>query len=446
MNKLFTSLVLLLLLSPAAFPQIAVNQLPSGTTPGNSDYTICDQSGSTNKCLMSQLATYMSSTLSFVTSVGLSDGSTSPIYTISGSPVTAAGTLTETLNTQSANTVFAGPTSGLAAQPTFRTLVAADLASALASPGTIGGTTPGTATFSSLIAPGLGLNAVTPSLVGATGVYASAAGTVGLAAAGTYVATFSPSATTILEPVTLSAEQTTTLTGQTANTAVVGYLGQNTTAAASGLQQFYCEQLSGNGWGTTAPSSQAVAFQLCDEPVQGTTPTGNLVIQSSINGGAYSTNFSLNSVNGGLSIGASGTYSWSGSSASISQSGNGLLFVQGGSTSASMSGSKNIFNYPIVSAGTTFTVASGTGACATTSTLVGGQQAGDFLCTGTTGTSTATLTLRASTTAYTCWARDITNPTATVPTQTGAKSTTSVTLTLGTVTANDDIQFGCLGY
>jgi hypothetical protein len=37
-------------------------------------------------------------------------------------------------------------------------------------------------------------------------------------------------------------------------------------------------------------------------------------------------------------------------------------------------------------------------------------------------------------------------PTATVPTQTGAKSTTSVTLALGTVTTNDDIQFGCLGY
>jgi hypothetical protein len=64
-----------------------------------------------------------------VTSVGFSDASTSPIYAISGSPVTTSGTLTETLNTQSANTVFSGPTTGAAAQPTFRSLVAADIPS-----------------------------------------------------------------------------------------------------------------------------------------------------------------------------------------------------------------------------------------------------------------------------------------------------------------------------
>ena len=64
-----------------------------------------------------------------VTSVGLADGSTSPIYAISGSPVTTSGTLTFTLNTQTANYVFAGPTSGGAAQPSFRALVAGDLPS-----------------------------------------------------------------------------------------------------------------------------------------------------------------------------------------------------------------------------------------------------------------------------------------------------------------------------
>ena len=62
-----------------------------------------------------------------VTSVGLADGSTTPIYAVSGSPVTAAGTLTETLVTQAANTVFAGPTTGSAAQPGFRALVTNDL-------------------------------------------------------------------------------------------------------------------------------------------------------------------------------------------------------------------------------------------------------------------------------------------------------------------------------
>lgn len=63
-----------------------------------------------------------------VTSVALADGSTTPIYSISGSPVVSAGTLTFTLNTEPANTFFAGPASGAAAQPTFRTIVNVDLA------------------------------------------------------------------------------------------------------------------------------------------------------------------------------------------------------------------------------------------------------------------------------------------------------------------------------
>lgn len=64
-----------------------------------------------------------------VTSVAFSDASTTPIYSISGSPVTGSGTLTQTLSTQSANTIFAGPATGSAAQPTFRSLVAADIPS-----------------------------------------------------------------------------------------------------------------------------------------------------------------------------------------------------------------------------------------------------------------------------------------------------------------------------
>lgn len=64
-----------------------------------------------------------------VTSVALSDASTTPIYNISGSPVTTSGTLAFTFKTQSANTVLAGPTSGGAVQPTFRSLVAADIPS-----------------------------------------------------------------------------------------------------------------------------------------------------------------------------------------------------------------------------------------------------------------------------------------------------------------------------
>lgn len=59
-----------------------------------------------------------------VTLVGL----TMPaVFSVAGSPVTSTGTLAVTLATQTANRVWAGPTSGGAATPTFRALVAADI-------------------------------------------------------------------------------------------------------------------------------------------------------------------------------------------------------------------------------------------------------------------------------------------------------------------------------
>jgi hypothetical protein len=63
-----------------------------------------------------------------VTSVALSMPA---IFSVSGSPVTTSGTLTASLATQSANTVFAGPVSGGAAAPTFRAIDSADIAAAL---------------------------------------------------------------------------------------------------------------------------------------------------------------------------------------------------------------------------------------------------------------------------------------------------------------------------
>ncbi len=55
-----------------------------------------------------------------VTSVALA----APVeFTVSGSPVTTTGTLTFTKTTQTANFVWAGPTTGPVAQPTFRALV-----------------------------------------------------------------------------------------------------------------------------------------------------------------------------------------------------------------------------------------------------------------------------------------------------------------------------------
>ena len=84
-----------------------------------------------------------------VSSVGL----TMPAeFSVSGSPVTTSGTLTVTKANESANQVFAGPSTGSAAAPTFRALVPADYptfvasgashaAGAVPDPGSTSGTT-----------------------------------------------------------------------------------------------------------------------------------------------------------------------------------------------------------------------------------------------------------------------------------------------------------------
>jgi len=68
--------------------------------------------------------------LGTVTSVALSLPN---IFTVSGSPITSSGTLSAALATQAANYMWAGPTTGVDAAPTFRALVAADIPTLTAS-------------------------------------------------------------------------------------------------------------------------------------------------------------------------------------------------------------------------------------------------------------------------------------------------------------------------
>ncbi len=73
-----------------------------------------------------------------VTSVGLS---LPAIFSVSGSPVTTSGTLTATVANESANTFWAGPTSGGAAAAAFRPVVNGDLPTSGVTAGSCGDTT-----------------------------------------------------------------------------------------------------------------------------------------------------------------------------------------------------------------------------------------------------------------------------------------------------------------
>lgn len=141
-----------------------------------------------------------------VTSVGLAMPA---IFSVAGSPVTTAGTITVSLATQSANRVFAGPTSGGAAAPTFRALVAADLPVMVGDAGAGG-------TAGAVPAPAAG--DATKFLRGdATWVAISGTGTV------TSVALTMPAIFSVAgSPVTTSGTLAVTLANQSANQVFAG--------------------------------------------------------------------------------------------------------------------------------------------------------------------------------------------------------------------------------
>lgn len=86
-------------------------------TNGSSGFTLhTDGSGNTS---------WNSAGAGTVSSVGLL--LPSAVFTITNSPVTSTGTLTGSFANQNANLVWAGPTTGAATTPTFRSLVGADL-------------------------------------------------------------------------------------------------------------------------------------------------------------------------------------------------------------------------------------------------------------------------------------------------------------------------------
>lgn len=116
-----------------------------------------------------------------VSSVGLSMPAE---FTVSNSPLIAPGTLTVTKATETANTVWAGPTTGAAAAPTFRALVAADVNSVAVDLTTAQASIAGAKTFTSALTASAGISTTTMTASGAvsgtTGTFSGAiSGTTG---------------------------------------------------------------------------------------------------------------------------------------------------------------------------------------------------------------------------------------------------------------------------
>ena len=100
----------------------AVAALPSAVSVNLTDNILVVQAGLALKTTLQDVIDLTTS--GTVTSVAMT---VPTILSVSGSPITTSGTLAVTLATQTANTFFAGATSGGAATPTFRALVAADM-------------------------------------------------------------------------------------------------------------------------------------------------------------------------------------------------------------------------------------------------------------------------------------------------------------------------------
>ena len=120
--------------------------------------------------------------------------------------------------------------------------------------------------------------------------------------------------------------------------------------------------------------------------------------------------------------------------------GGNLLRISTGNTPST---STATFAGTILSTSTTFTLSTGTGACATSGTLTGNSTAGSFVCTGTAGASTQIITLPTSAHGWACSASDVTSGVAWA--QSGTSATTC-TIKGAIATTADVVVFQAQGY
>lgn len=185
-----------------------------------------------------------------------------------------AANLGTALGTQTANTVFAGPTSGGAATPTMRALVAADIPSLSATYLPLaGGTMTGALLFTDNTYD-IGATAATRPRT----LYLATSGIIQKDAIGT-----TPADALVIT---------------------------NSTAANTNAQQYSgALRFDGKGWATTGSSNQPVAWRIYEQPVQGSAnPSANLLFDWSYNGGAFVTFLTV----GGNTTGSGGNLTFNG--------------------------------------------------------------------------------------------------------------------------------------
>jgi hypothetical protein len=103
---------------------VKISALPAGSAPSGTEAFPAVQGTATVKLTLNQVKTFVGAGTGTVTSVALSAPAE---FTVSGSPVTHAGTLALAKASQAAGQVWAGPATGASAAPSFRALDARDL-------------------------------------------------------------------------------------------------------------------------------------------------------------------------------------------------------------------------------------------------------------------------------------------------------------------------------
>lgn len=113
-------------LANGVFGTLAITFGGTGATTANAAFNnlVPSQTSNSGKALTTDGTDTHWTAVGSVTSVALT--MPTAIFDVAGSPITGSGTLAVTLDSQTANTAFMGPTTGGAAAPTFRGFVTAD--------------------------------------------------------------------------------------------------------------------------------------------------------------------------------------------------------------------------------------------------------------------------------------------------------------------------------